>query len=100
MPRAGYTHVLTDIVADAYQRITPSTEIVTTLHKNCVAVILAAETANVFVTFDDSAASGTNGLPIIFGAQPIYIPLGRLANSASSLRAFSATGILHILQLA
>ena len=100
MPRAGFTHVLPAIIADVYQRISPSSDTAVALQRECVALILAAETATVFVTFDDTTASATNGLPIISGAQPVYIPLGRIACTNGNLHAFSATGALHILQLA
>ena len=100
MPRAGFTHTLVADTADSYQRIAPSSETTITFEKDCVAVILAAETAAVFVQFDGTAASATNGVPITAGAQPCYIPLGRFSNSAAALRAFSATGVLHCLQLA
>lgn len=100
MPRAGYTHTLATPYADAYQRITSGgVEQVVTLADNCNSVILAAETAAVFVSFDGTAATATNGIPIISGAQPVYIPLGKNAHSSGQLRIFSATGILGLLQL-
>ncbi len=58
MPRAGFTHVLIDTVADAYQRISPG------------------------------------------GVEQTITLLGRLANASSSLRIFSATGALSVVQLA
>jgi len=100
VPRSGFTHVLPAAIANVYQRISPSSETTVTLERDCVALILAAETATCYVTFDDTVASATNGLPVLQAAQPIYIPLGRVACTNAHLRAFSATGALHILQLA
>ena len=100
MPRSGYTHTLVANTANAYQRLTPSAEATVTLEKDCNAIMLAAETAAVFVTFDDTVASATNGIPIVAAAQPVYIPLGRVACVNDHLRAISATGVLHIIQLA
>lgn len=103
MPRAGYTHILANTSSagfdDAYQRISAPNNQAIALPPNCTSMILAAETAAVFVTFDDTAASATNGLPIISGAQPVYIPLGKNAHSSGQIRAFSATGVLHVLLL-
>jgi hypothetical protein len=98
--RSGFTHTLATPYADAYQRITSGgADTPLVLAPNCNAVILSAETATVFVTFDDTVGSATNGLPIISGAQPVYIPLGKTAHESGGLHIFSATGILHVIQL-
>lgn len=102
MPRSGTTHVLARAAGgsdNAYSRKTPSVEATVTLNGDCNALMLAAETAAVFVTFDDTTASATNGLPIIAGAQALYIPLGKYGHTSGKIHIFSATGVLHILQL-
>jgi len=100
MPRAGYTHVLAGDVADAQQQL--ATGATLTLEPTCTAVILGARTQNMFVTFDDSAPSASNGLVIVAGAQPVYIPLGYFAHASHNLKVVesAATGALDVLQLA
>jgi len=99
MPRAGYTHVLATPFADAHQQVGTASS--TVLASTCVAVILSARTQNMFVTFDNTVPSASNGIVIIATAQPVYIPLGYYAHVDHILRAVeqTATGLLDILQL-
>jgi len=102
MPRPGHTHTLVASTANAYQRIGVDTAQTITLERDCVALLLAAEGQKIYIQFDDSTPSATNGLPVVAAAQPIYAPLGRLANANSTLKAIGAIagGFLHVTQLA
>jgi len=99
MPRAGEQYVLATPSADAHQQVGTGTS--TVLAPNCTALLLSARAQNVFVTFDNSAPSASNGLTIVAGAQPVYIPLGYHAEASHTIRAVeaAATGLLDILQL-
>ncbi len=98
--RASEAHTLVTPVADAHQQVGTGTS--TVLAPNCTAVILGARTQNMFVTFDNSVPSASNGIVIVAGAQPVYIPLGYHADGSHTIRAVegAATGVLDILQLA
>ncbi len=100
MPRVGTTYTCSNH-AEAYQRFVANPEQVITLRPDCVALLLAAEVEPVLVTFDESAASATNGHRIIQGAQPVLVPLGYYVNPAHQIRAKSltTTGVLHLQQL-
>ena len=101
MPRAGHTHTLVADTPAAQQQLNVNTEQTLVLEKDCVAVLLGARgTGAVNVTFDNSVASSVNGLPIACGSAPIFIPLGRLCNSAQALRAFGTGNFLDVVQLA
>ena len=102
MPRAGYTHVLAGDVADAQQQLAVDTTQTLTLEPTCTAVMLGARAQSVWVTFDDTTPSATNGIAIVAGAQPVYIPLGYYAHANHNLKALGALagGFLDVLQLA
>lgn len=103
MPRAGNTFVLTGTSPHTQLSMGAGpSEQTLTLQKDCTAVMVSAKTANVFVTFDNTAAASTNGIEIVSGAQPVILPVGYMAHSAHVLRAQSAAanGILNVLQLA
>lgn len=101
MPRAGFTHVLAGDVADAHQQLNTATEQTLTLEPSCVAVMVNARgTGPVNITFDGTTPSATNGLAIVSGAQPVYIPLGYHAHGSHELRALGAASFLDVLQLA
>ena len=100
MARSNETHFLADPTADAHQQVATGSS--TVLARSCVALILNARGQNMFVTFDNTAPSATNGIVIVAGSQPIYIPLGYHAENSHIIRAVeqAATGFLDILQLA
>jgi len=100
MARSYETHFLASPVADAHQQVATASS--TVLAGNCVAVILDARTQDMFVTFDNTAPSATNGIVVKAGAQPLYVPLGYHAHVDHIIRAVeaAATGFLDILQLA
>lgn len=97
MPRQYETHML-PAASPHTQAATASS---TLLQRDCVAVILDARAQNMFVTFDGTVPSATNGIVIIASSQPVYIPLGYHAHAQHLIRAVeaAATGFLDILQL-
>lgn len=99
MPRASEAHALVTPIADAHQQVATGTQ--TALNPKCTALILSARAQNMWVTFDGSVPSASNGITIIATAQPVYIPLGA-HNGDGTIRAVeaAATGLLDILQLA
>jgi hypothetical protein len=102
MPRPGLAYTLAGDVADAHQQLETSVERTLVLEPSCTAVLLAARgTGAVNVTFDNTVASVTNGLPIVGGAQPVEIPLGYHAHADHTLRALGgASTFLDVVQLA
>lgn len=69
-----------------------------TLDPKCVSILISATTGVVNITFDNTTPTGTNGLQIINGAQPVLIPLGYHAHSSHILQA-SAGGAINLIQL-
>jgi hypothetical protein len=101
MPPGFYT--LAGDPADAHQQLNTATEQTLVLEPKCKAVILGARggTGPVSVTFDNTAASATNGIAIVVGAQPVEIPLGFHAHADHTLRALGGAGsFLDVLQIA
>lgn len=82
--------------ASGYTRTAVDTAQAITMNRNTTAVLLAATSQTVFVTFDGTTPTATNGIPIIAGAQPVLIPL---AGSLSGIGA-AAGGFLHVQQIA
>jgi hypothetical protein len=97
--RSGLIHVLAGDVADAMQQL--ATGATLTLEPTCVALLLGARGQAMWVTFDDSTPSTTNGLAVIAGAQPAYIPLGYHAHASHNVKTVqsAATGFLDVVQL-
>jgi hypothetical protein len=94
--------VLVSPVADAHQQLNTATEQTITLAPNCIGLMLGARggTGPVSVVFDDTAPSATNGLAIVVGANPVYVPVGYLSHGAHKLRALGGAGsFLDVLQL-
>jgi hypothetical protein len=103
MPRQYEGFVLVAPTANAQQQLTVDTAQTLTLETTCVAVILGARTQSVSVTFDNTTpVAGTNGLVIVAGAQPVFLPLGYHAEGSHNLKAIGlvAGGFLDVLQLA
>jgi hypothetical protein len=99
MPRQGVTYTLVADRPNALQRITPSSETTIVLERDCNALLLAATGSTVYVSVTDTAASPTNGFPVVV-AQPFFLPLGRVGCANGKLRAFSTAGSLVVQQLA
>lgn len=102
MARAGRQYDLPP--ANAHTELNTATEQTLTLEKSTVAVMLGARGAaagdTVSVTFNNTAASATNGIGIIAKAQPVLIPLGYLSDGTHVLRALGpASSFLDVLQL-
>lgn len=107
MPRSGITHTLASRASEsaAQQQLTTgagNTEQTLTLNRDCVAVVLSSRTGNAYVTFNDTAATSSNGIEIIAAAQPIYVPLGYHANPNHTLRVIGSAinTLLNVVQLA
>jgi hypothetical protein len=94
MPRPGITYIF-----NGYQRTAVPSDTVVTLDKKTNAVLLGAVTGNVYVTFDDTAASLTNGIPIVAGATPVLIPVGYIGAVNRKLHFFSTAGSIDLVQL-
>lgn len=71
------------------------------LDETCSALLLSARTGNAYVTWDNTSASASNGLEIVAGANPVYIPLGYNAHSSHTLKMIgsAASTLLNIVQL-
>jgi len=102
MSRNYESHMLVSPTADAHQQTVGDSMNTITLAATCVAVILDARAQSVAVTFDDTTPTATNGIVIIAGAQPVYIPVGRHGAVNGNLKSISlvAGGLLDVLQLA
>jgi hypothetical protein len=107
MPRTLSAHTLADKDgADqngAHVQLNVNTEQTLVLDPDCSALILnvrGTAPAVTNVTFNNTAASTTNGITIAAGAQPVYIPLGYSAHGAHTLRAQGTAQFLDVLQLA
>lgn len=89
-------------VADAHQQLAVDTVQTLTMEPACTSLILNARTQNVFITFDDSAPSTTNGITVIAAAQPWECPIGYFSHSSHNLKALGAAagGKLDVLQIA
>lgn len=100
--RPNITHTLVADTADAQQQLGVDSAQTLALEKDCVALLLGARTQSVSVTFDNSTPSATNGLVIVAGAQPVYLPLGYHAEGNHNLKAIglAAGGFLDVVQLA
>ena len=101
MARTYETHMLVSPVDDAHQQTVGDSVNTILLAVNCVAVVLGARTQSVAVVFDNTTPSATNGIVIVAGAQPVYIPLGYHAEGNHNLKSISlvAGGLLDVLQL-
>lgn len=116
MPRNLTTHTLAGRDGadynDAHQQLNTTggnTEQTLTLDSDCTALLLSARTGNAYVTFNNTTASSSNGIEILAGAQPVYIPIGfhaaptgGLPTQGTVLRVIgsAASTILNVLQLA
>jgi hypothetical protein len=103
MPRPGTTHVLAGDVADSQVQLYTATEQTLVLEPSCTALMLSARgtaPAVVSVTFDNTAASATNGIAIPVGSAPTYVPVGYHAHGAHTLRALGpASSFLDVVQM-
>ena len=100
--RTHLTHVLVSPTANAQQQLAVDTAQTLTLEGSCSALLLGARTQSVSITLDNTVPSATNGLVIVAGAQPVYIPLGYHAEANHNLKAIglAAGGFLDVVQLA
>jgi hypothetical protein len=81
----GATDTLITPIADAYQRLTRTSDTTLTLDRDCVAVMFAAATT--------PPPSPTNGLPIVAGAQAPHVFLAASMIEPAEATAFAeATG--------
>ena len=92
MPRTGSAYQ-----SGSYSRTAVDTAQTIAISQHATAVLLAATAQTVFVTFDGSTPSATNGIPIIAGAQPVLIPLAP-SGGVKGIGA-AAGGFLHVQQL-
>lgn len=81
------------------------TEADVALEKDCVALMLSARTANVYVSFGGAVggnAAAGEGIEIIAGAQPVFVPLGYDSSPEHTIQCQGAAinALLNILQLA
>jgi hypothetical protein len=103
MPFVGERYVLAGDVADSIQQFNTASEQTLTLEPACVALLVAARggTGPVSMSFDNTAASATNGLAIPVGTAPILVPLGYHAHVDHKVRMLGGAGsFLDVVQLA
>lgn len=53
-----------------------NTEQTIVLPAGTTAMLLSSKTASARITLDDTAATATNGIIVVAGAQPMFIPVG------------------------